>query len=212
MFEVAGFPAAQEAEEVMMHLTASPFTKVVLVKTLLLFPLLIPFTCHWNVGEEPPFKAEAVKVMAFPAHTVSGFTKIFTDTDNAETTDMVIEFEAAGLLVEHMSDDVMIQVTTSPLPTDVAIKADEFVPAMIPFNCHWYTGLLPPLMGVAVNVTLSPEQMLFPGLAEIFIPAGINEFTAIVIAFEIAGEPVTQFIFAVISQVMISPFASKDVA
>ena len=34
------------------------------------------------------------------------------------------------------------------------------VPAFTPFTFHWYTGLLPPLTAVAVNVTAVPEQML----------------------------------------------------
>lgn len=35
-------------------------------------------------------------------------------------------------------------------------------PIELPFNSHWYDGLLPPFVGVAVNVTAVPLQMLLP--------------------------------------------------
>ena len=34
------------------------------------------------------------------------------------------------------------------------------MPAFTPFTCHWYDGLAPPLVGVAVKVTVVPEQIL----------------------------------------------------
>jgi hypothetical protein len=32
------------------------------------------------------------------------------------------------------------------------------VPTLTPFNCHWYVGVAPPFVGVAVNVTEAPVQ------------------------------------------------------
>ena len=48
-----------------------------------------------------------------------------------------------------------------------------FVPTLFPFSFHWYDGELPPLVGVAVNVTLVPVQMaLSASLEEILTDAG----------------------------------------
>ena len=53
-------------------------------------------------------------------------------------------------------------------------------------------GVVPPLVGVAVNVTEVPAQT---GFAEAAIEtlAAILGLTVIVTAFEVAGLPVTQF-------------------
>ena len=43
----------------------------------------------------------------------------------------------------------------------------EFVPTIALFLYHWYEGVLPPLVGVAVNVTEVPAQTAPGGLAVI---------------------------------------------
>ena len=53
------------------------------------------------------------------------------------------------------------------------------------------------MVGVAVNVTLVPAQMLVPGLAEMFTLTGNEEFTVMVRAFDVAGLPVAQVAFDV---------------
>ena len=60
--------------------------------------------------------------------------------------------------------------------------------------------MVPPLTGMAVNVTLVPAQT---GLAEAVMEtlAGINGFTIMVIVFDMAGEPVAQVSFEVRVQV-----------
>src|ERR671912_310619 len=55
---------------------------------------------------------------------------------------------------------VMITVTTSPSFKSSVVNLSESVPASTPFTCHWYDGLVPPLVGVAVKVTDVPSQML----------------------------------------------------
>ena len=81
----------------------------------------------------------------------------------------------------------------------------EFVPTFIPFNFHWYIGVVPPFVGVAVNVTEVPAQIGLPEAAILTLAAKLA-FTVIVTAFEVAGLPVAQVAFDVISQVTISPF------
>src|ERR671912_770325 len=55
---------------------------------------------------------------------------------------------------------VMITVTTSPSFRSSVVNLSESVPLSTPLTCHWYDGLAPPLVGVAVKVTDVPSQML----------------------------------------------------
>ena len=71
--------------------------------------------------------------------------------------------------------------------------------------------MLPPLVGVAVNVTLVPAQIVLPGLAAMLTLAGRFGFTVIVMLFDVAGEPVAQVAFDVITTVTIWPFVNVDV-
>jgi len=71
--------------------------------------------------------------------------------------------------------------------------------------------VLPPLVGVAVNVTLVPAQIVLPGLAAMLTLAGRFGFTVIVMLFDVAGEPVAQVAFDVITTVTIWPFVNVDV-
>src|SRR5215203_7112607 len=54
---------------------------------------------------------------------------------------------------------VMITVTTSPSCNVLVVNLSLSVPASIPFTCHWYDGLPPPLTGVAVKVTDVPSHI-----------------------------------------------------
>ena len=65
------------------------------------------------------------------------------------------------------------------------------------------------MVGVAVKVTLVPAQIVVDGLAAMLTLTGRFGFTVIVIVFEVAGEPVTQVAFDVITQVTVLPFASE---
>ena len=67
---------------------------------------------------------------------------------------------------------------------------------------------MPPFVGVAVNVTLVPEQIAPAGTAAILTLTGKFGFTVMVIAFEVAGLPVGQVAFEVSTHVTISLFDS----
>ena len=54
---------------------------------------------------------------------------------------------------------VRITVTTSPSFSVFVVNIGASVPAFTPLICHWYEGLVPPLVGVAVNVTDVPLQI-----------------------------------------------------
>ena len=46
--------------------------------------------------------------------------------------------------------------TIAPLANDAFVYVAEFVPTFAPFNFHWYDGVFPPFVGMAVKVTLVP--------------------------------------------------------
>lgn len=64
------------------------------------------------------------------------------------------------------------------------------------------------MVGVAVNVTLVPEQTVADGLAAMLTLTGRFGFTVIVIVFDVAGEPVAQSAFDVNTQVTVFPFVN----
>ena len=67
---------------------------------------------------------------------------------------------------------------------------------------------MPPFVGVAVNVTLVPEQIVFPGFAAMLTNGVIVAVTAIIIAFDVAGLGVAQPNEEVITQVTASAFTN----
>ena len=63
----------------------------------------------------------------------------------------------------------------------------------------------PPFVGVAVNVTLVPAQMVLPGFAAMLTDGVTFAVTLIVIVFELAVDTVTQVNEEVITQEIRSP-------
>lgn len=79
----------------------------------------------------------------------------------------------------------------------------------VPLFIHWYVGV-PPLVGVAVNVTLVPEQMVPLGLAAILTLEAKDDETTMVMLLEVAGFPEGQVTVLVSVQVIISPLTNDD--
>ena len=67
---------------------------------------------------------------------------------------------------------------------------------------------MPPFVGVAVNVTLVPVQIVLPGLAAILTDGVTVDVTAIVIPDDVAVVGLAQASDDVITTVTISPFAN----
>src|SRR5436190_1764664 len=65
----------------------------------------------------------------------------------------------ADEVVGQLALDVMITHTWSLFASEPDVNVAELVPAFTPFTCHWYVGVVPPLVGVAVNVMLLPAQI-----------------------------------------------------
>ena len=49
-----------------------------------------------------------------------------------------------------------------------------FDPTLTPFTFHTYNGVVPPFVGVAVNVTGVPAQTLFDVVVMIILTAGLG--------------------------------------
>src|SRR5436190_865004 len=109
-----------------------------------------------------------------------------------ELSIIVIAFEVAGEPVRQgPAFDVIMQVMTSPFVQAALVYIELFVPTFELLSSHWYEGEVPPLVGVAVNVTLVvPEQI---GLFEAAIVTLAETFglTIIMIELDVAGEPFT---------------------
>ena len=75
----------------------------------------------------------------------------------------------------------------------------------VPFKNHWYTGVVPPLTGVAVKVTGVPSQT---GSANSTIETltGSNGLTVMVSVLEVAGFPEVQVSPEARTQVSELPF------
>ena len=65
---------------------------------------------------------------------------------------------------------------------------------------------MPPLVGVAVNVTFVPIQIVLPGFATILTAGATVAVTVIVIPFDVAAVGLAQASDDVITTVTISPF------
>ena len=74
-------------------------------------------------------------------------------------TFIVTALLATVAVVIHAALLVSWQVTTSPFRKLAAVYVGLLVPTVVVPRFHTYTGVVPPLVGVAVNVTDVPEQI-----------------------------------------------------
>jgi hypothetical protein len=82
--------------------------------------------------------------------------------------------------------------------------------ALTEFTFHWYIGIAPPFIAVAVKVTAEPGQNGFAE-ATMEMPAGRVALTTIVTEALVAGFPIVHGSDEVTSQVTISPFVGTYV-
>lgn len=89
----------------------------------------------------------------------------------------------------------------------VVVNVGELVPAGKPLTVHAYTGVAPPLVGVAVKVTLCPWQIAPAGFAATVTDGATTGLTVITIAVEVAEAGCAQPLLDVITTVTWSPLA-----
>jgi hypothetical protein len=123
---------------------------------------------------------------------------------------MLIVFEVAGLPVTHARDEVILTVILSLLERVELVYVEAVAPetGVAPLY-HWYEGV-PPLAGVAVNVTEVPAHIAPAGAAAMLTLAATTGLTTMLIVFEVAGLPLTQPREEVICTLIASLFA-RDV-
>lgn len=149
----------------------------------------------------------AVKVTLVPGHIVpAGLAVTITDGLEIGTTIILIALDVALAGLTQAALDAMITVTTSPFCNVDVVNVEELVPAFTPLICHWYPGLLPPFVAVAVNVTDVPAQIGPDGTAVIFTEAVTGWFTVMVILFDVAVDGLVQGALEVMITVITSPF------
>lgn len=116
------------------------------------------------------------------------------DVIEIETMGGVIAFTVITIILLEMEGEdtqvslvVKTQVTASEFDRVDEVKAGLFVPAFTEFTRHWYTGVVPPFIDVAENVTGSPAQMLVdPEVIEIVIAGVRTGVTVMVMGLLIA--------------------------
>ena len=120
-----------------------------------------PFFFQTNAGELPPFVATAVNVIELPEQMPVAEAEIETLAVRTGLTVIVTAFDVAGDPVKQgVAFEVITHVTASLFASVVEVNVAEFVPALVPFTFHWYEGVVPPFVGVAVNVTDVPAQIV----------------------------------------------------
>lgn len=94
-----------------------------------------------------------------PGHIVVADALTLIAGTGAGVTVMAIPELVAETGDAHVALDVITTVTLSLLFSVVDVNVGLFVPTFTPFTFHWYTGVEPPLVGVAVKVTEVPGQI-----------------------------------------------------
>ena len=83
------------------------------------------------------------------------------------------------------------------------------VPTALPFTLHWYTGVVPPLVGIAVKVTEEPAQEgLLPLVSAIETEGVTVVLIFIVMLLLVAVVGLAQLALEVITQLTTCPFVS----
>ena len=134
-------------------------------------------------------------------------------TLTAGTGAVVTVMDIPGLVAEtgdaHVALEVISTVTLSLLFSVVEVKVGLFVPTFVPLTFHWYTGLEPPLTGVAVNVIEVPGQMVVCEATMLTAGTGAA-FTVIGISALVAEAGDAHVAFEVITTVTLSLLLKVD--
>ena len=134
----------------------------------------------------PPLVGVAVKFTVVPAQIgLAGLAVTVTEgtTVGVMATTIVLEVSVVG--EAQGSFDVRITLMVSLLLKVEELKLGELLPAFTPFTCHWYAGVVPPLVGVAVKLMAVPAQAVV-ALATTVTEGATAAVIAIVIVLEVA--------------------------
>jgi hypothetical protein len=134
---------------------------------------------------------EALKVTAVPAQIVVDDAAMDAVGVTTGLTVITMLFELAIPSLEtHVAEETMRANTMSEAFNVLVVKVALFVPCAMPLMYHSYVGVTPPFVGVAVNVTLVPAQMVvaLAAIVKIGVTFGV---TVMAMLFEFAVAVVT---------------------
>ena len=129
----------------------------------------------------------AVKVTEPPVHIEVVLEAIVTDG----TTDVVVTVIALLVAVAGFAQGSLLLIVTvmiSPLFRVVVVKVEDVCPATFtPLIFHWYVGVVPPLVGAAVNVIDPPvhTEVVFA----VIDTDGVTEFIVTDVVAITPGQP-----------------------
>jgi hypothetical protein len=149
----------------------------------------------------------AVKVTDVPGQILLALGDTVTDGTGAGRT-VIVTWLLTVAGEAQVAFEVRITFTTSLLFKVELLKVGLFVPTLLPFNCHWYEGVVPPFIGVAVNVTDVPGQILL-ALGEILTDGVTRSLTAMVIVLLVTDAEVGHTALDVITTVILSALTSE---
>ena len=121
----------------------------------------------------------AVRVALLPLHIV---TSLATGAAGIGIEVVTIVSDTAGDPLTQAKLEVMCTVTESLFANEVVVYEMLSVPTGVVPTYHWYAGVVPPFVGVAVKVTSVPEQIvLSASLDAIVTLAGRIELTVVAV-------------------------------
>ena len=110
-------------------------------------------------------------------------------------TTILTEVEVAGEPAKQgVAFEVITHVTASLFANVVEVNVAAFVPALVPLTFHWYEGVVPPLVGVAVNVTEVPEQIVVAVAAIDTLAVRIGLTVTVAFALKFCEQVVVEFV------------------
>lgn len=136
------------------------------------------------------------------------------DTAGTTTGLMVIvivpDVAVAGLAQSAL--EVITQDIICPPVRLLTVKSVLLIPAFVPSTFHWYAGLAPPLVGVAVKVIEAPSQDgLVPAVSAMDTEGVTAGLTDIEIPPDVAVAGLTQAALEVITHETTWPFVNAFV-
>jgi len=141
----------------------------------------------------PPLVEVVVKVTDVPWHTGPTGAIVIVGVTLPFVISISLLVAVAGLA--HAALLVITTVTLSPAASVEVVNVDAVCPATaVPLTNHEYVGVVPPLVGVAVNVMLPPVQVvieLAPSATAGVTGAGTALITAAVDAPDVQVPSVT---------------------
>ena len=150
----------------------------------------------------------ALSVSGWPEHTLV-LPVIEMVGVTVPVTVIVSPLETTCVGDAHVALEVRRQVTIAPLVSVAVVKLELLVPAFAPFTSHWYAGLAPPLVMVAVKVVDADVQIVVVGVVMCIVGVTVG-LTVIVIPFDVDVAGDTQLPVGVMIQVTTLPLASDD--